>query len=379
MLSQDIFTASTQKALLNQRFATDLSFQTTDILSELTKYLKRQLYDYDDIFEGGKTLAKRRRLETLLNKIEKRMEQVYSDIDELYEQSFKGLSADEMNFIADAIDDDLADNLLLNRPDDVRLWAAVTQNPLHFPDSNTNPFVDFKEYVERLGDASGRVANAVSAGYSQGMTVTEVAKMIAGSRSANYSDGIMEASNRQAREIVRTVTNHITTQARHTLYQANEDIIKGYILVATLDVRTSNTCKKWDGTFIRNDAKFKPKPPFHFFCRTVDTPDIRRESLKESGATRAVNFKDGGKVGQVSATKTYFEVLKNQPAFIQDQALGKTAGKIFRNAGLTIDEFRKALTDTMGRPLTLAQMAEQNKKILEYMRKNKDMVIYLND
>lgn len=379
MLSQDIFTASTQKALLNQRFATDLSFQTTDILSELTKYLKRQLYDYDDIFEGGKTLAKKRRLETLLNKIEKRMEQVYSDIDELYEQSFKGLAADEMNFIADAIDDDLAGNLLLNRPDDVRLWAAVTQNPLHFPDSNTNPFVDFNAYVKSLGDTTKRVANAISSGYANGMTVTEVVKMIRGSKERNFSNGMIEFSNKKAREIVRTVTSHITAQSRQALYQANEDIIKGYILVATIDGRTSDTCKGWDGTFIRNDAKFKPKPPFHLFCRTVDVPDIRSESLKESGATRAVNFKGGGTVGQVSATKTYLEILKTQPAFIQEQALGKAKAELFRKSGLTVEEFREALTDTMGRPLTLAQMAEQNKKILEYMRKNKDMVIYLND
>ena len=43
-------------------------------------------------------------------------------------------------------------------------------------------------------------------------------------------------------------------------------------------------------------------------------------------------------------------------------------GKIFRNAGLTIPEFRKAMVDQMNQPITLSEMAAKNKKILDYMK-----------
>ena len=78
-----------------------------------------------------------------------------------------------------------------------------------------------------------------------------------------------------------------------------------------------------------------------------------------------------GKAEQVGGTRQYYDILKNQPAAVQDDALGKTKGKIFRNAGLTPEEFKKASVDQLYNELTLEEMAKKNKKIAEYLNKLK--------
>ncbi|MNL63156.1 hypothetical protein D3C87_1872540 [compost metagenome] len=49
--------------------------------------------------------------------------------------------------------------------------------------------------------------------------------------------------------------------------------------------------------------------------------------------------------------------------------MGTTRGKIFRNSGMTPDEFRAASVDGFGRPLTLKEMAEMDNKVADYLAK----------
>lgn len=86
----------------------------------------------------------------------------------------------------------------------------------------------------------------------------------------------------------------------------------------------------------------------------------------DEGAKRAAKGAEGGQ--QVSADTSYYEFLKSQPAWFQDQALGPTRGKIFRNAGMTPEEFRVASVDGFGRPLTLEEMAAADAKVAAYMK-----------
>jgi SPP1 gp7 family putative phage head morphogenesis protein len=263
------------------------------------------------------------------------------------------------------------------------MWAAVTQNPLYFPKSS-NKFVDFTKMVKSLGENASRVAGAISSGYYNGMTYNEIVNMVIGTRAAKYNDGMIEASNKQANYIVRTAMAHVTAQARSALYSANDDIVYAYRLVATIDGVTSDICKGWDGTVIRLDAKFKPKPPFHGRCRTVDLPEIYRDKLNDAAITRAVNFKarkglEKGTVGQVDSKLTYYEILASQPDSQIKFALGAARADIFTNSGISPEKFREASRNQMGRPLTLAEMAKKNKKILEYMKQSKQLSRYLDD
>lgn len=102
-------------------------------------------------------------------------------------------------------------------------------------------------------------------------------------------------------------------------------------------------------------------------CRSTTAPVISSEfDFLDKGAKRAARGADGGQ--QVSADTTYYEFLKQQPAWFQDEALGPVRGKIFRNSGITPEEFRVISVDGFGRPLTLKEMAELDKRVADYLK-----------
>src|SRR5690606_21283229 len=65
--------------------------------------------------------------------------------------------------------------------------------------------------------------------------------------------------------------------------------------------------------------------------------------------------------GQVSATETYDTWLRKQPASVQDEALGPTRGKLFRQGGLKIDAF----TNWAGDELTLDELRRKEAEAFE--------------
>jgi len=128
----------------------------------------------------------------------------------------------------------------------------------------------------------------------------------------------------------------------------------------TYSDRLYNLSVKEDETYIANGFLVHN-------CRTTETPissnahNVSTNNLrKATGANGVVN---------ISAKTTYYEFLKRQPAWFQDDALGVTKGKIFRNAGLTIDQFKRASVTQNGLSLTIEQMANKNKKINSYLNK----------
>jgi SPP1 gp7 family putative phage head morphogenesis protein len=375
MQSPTLFAALTNRSILDQRFATSLNDETLTILNDLAKYLRTR------INSEGTRIATQKRLERLLADVEKRTEQVYSDIQELYFEQFRELSIDEADFVAASMQSVVVGDVVVESVSNQRLWNAITKNPLSL--GNDNGYVNFKKMIEDLGDNAAKVASMISGGYAEGLTNQEIVQGLIGTRANGYSDGIIDKSRRDANAIVRTALNHVTTEARNEVYKQNNDIVYGYRIVATIDTRTSAICRGHDQKVVRYTDKFQPLPPYHFSCRTTTIPEMYDKYLNDTGATRAVNFKKqgdikAGKVGQVSAQQQYYEILKRQPAAQQDLVLGKARGLIFRNSGLSADEFRKAMTDTMGNPLTLKEMARENKKILDYMQSNKFLDGYVD-
>ncbi|EMV0704242.1 minor capsid protein [Salmonella enterica subsp. enterica serovar Typhimurium] len=102
-------------------------------------------------------------------------------------------------------------------------------------------------------------------------------------------------------------------------------------------------------------------------CRSTTVPVISAEyDFLDAGAKRAARGAEGGQ--QVDASTTYYDFLKQQPAWFQDEALGPVRGKIFRNSGISPEEFRVISVDGFGRPLTLQQMAELDKRVADYLK-----------
>lgn len=77
-------------------------------------------------------------------------------------------------------------------------------------------------------------------------------------------------ANYKARRLVRTESNFQSAQAQ--LFSYEEADIEKYMIVATLDLKTSEICREMDGKiFARKDAKVGVNiNPFHPFCRTTN-------------------------------------------------------------------------------------------------------------
>ena len=68
----------------------------------------------------------------------------------------------------------------------------------------------------------------------------------------------------------RTTVTEASASAREATYAANADVLRGVQIVATLDSRTTQVCRHYDGkVFPVNEG---PRPPFHFNCRTTTAP-----------------------------------------------------------------------------------------------------------
>ena len=75
----------------------------------------------------------------------------------------------------------------------------------------------------------------------------------------------------QANALVRTAITRSTNLAQAEVLQANSGVMKGYQFTAILDDRTSDICKRMDGTLFDIDDK-QHLPPLHWRCRSTIIP-----------------------------------------------------------------------------------------------------------
>ncbi len=214
-------------------------------------------------------------------------------------------------------------------------------------------------------DAAAKVRDAVRMGIVEGLTTSQIVQKIRGTRAEGYKDGILEIGRRNAEAVVRTAISHVSGTARDSFYEANADLIQEVRWLSTLDGRTSQQCRVRDNLAydavthrpIGHGVSWGAGPGrLHWQCRSSSYPVLRL--WEELGidpkdmppATRA------SMDGAVPADTTYADWLKGQSAERQDQVLGPTRGKLFRDGGLEIDAF----SNDKGRMLTLEQMRQKS-------------------
>lgn len=195
-----------------------------------------------------------------------------------------------------------------------------------------------------------KITNAIRLAHHDGLPNAKLVQMIRGSRARNYQDGILAITTRHAKTIAHTGTAIVANQAKQAVIADNADIIKGIKILATLDLRTSGICRGLDGVFMPLDkARY---PPYHFNCRTSFEIVYDDYTAPKQRASM-----DG-----IVKNQSYYEWLKNQSAQYQDEVLGKTRGKLFRDGGLTVERFRALQLDKNFTPLTLDEMKQLEPK-----------------
>jgi hypothetical protein len=220
-----------------------------------------------------------------------------------------------------------------------------------------------KEWFATLeSDKAIKIRDAIRMGYVENQPLQQIVQRIIGTRKNKYTDGILEISRRNAEAITRTALGHMSVFTRERFFEANNEVISAIRWQATLDNRTSSPCRLRDNKLYTTDHKpIGHSLPwgggagnFHINCRSVAVAVLK--SWKELGfnidelppSTRqSMN-------GQVPADLSYGDWLKKQSAKIQDEVLGKTRAKLFREGKATIETF----ANNKGKLLTIQELKE---------------------
>lgn len=199
-----------------------------------------------------------------------------------------------------------------------------------------------------------QINKVILRGYSEGWTNDQLATMLRGTKALNYTDGLLPRMGKHNATIVRTAIQHVASTAREQVWRDNEDVIDRYRWVATLDSRTSPTCRTLDGQEF--ELGKGPRPPIHPNCRSTTIAVIQGlEGLLDNLQRASVN-------GQVPANLTYYEWLKTQSAEFQQDVLGPSRYKIFKRADMTADKFAKLQLNSAFQPLTLEEIRKRDRR-----------------
>lgn len=285
-----------------------------------------------------------------------------------------------------------------------RLNAVVTSRP--FQGRFLREWFDNLQRTEQEG-----IKQALRLGITNGETLDQIVRRVIGTKAAQYTDGVVTTTRRNAEAIMRTAITHVSNAARGEVWDANGDIIYALRWTSTLDGRTSAVCRARDGDLVMmGDNRpppgadlLKPKdarPPAHINCRSVmvavfspegimgDRPfvrDKRRRDARErdfraeardaagtdwrtmsqaerNAAIRARRDAWGQEnIGQLPSSTTYSEWMSRQPVGFQDEVLGATKAQLFRSGRLTLDDF----VDRAGRELPLSELRRRFPRAFE--------------
>lgn len=271
----------------------------------------------------------------------------------------------ECDFVSTVITDSVPVHLSVMLPPVHKIIGIVNSQPLQGR--------VLKKWLEKTAyDDINRIVTLAKIGIVQGETPTSVAKNILGLKSLNFKDSKSRRAFQDLESVLLTVTNGVQHDVRSEIYKLNSDIIKNEIFVATLDSRVTMMCAGNDGNVFKLDKG--PKPPLHFRCRSLRAPYINPKNFNWRGFdTRAKNqlldefttannlskvssshklpkgyktkfasfyrSKLNTSVGQVPATVNYNDWLKERSPEFQNEVLGKSRAKIFREGKISLDKF----------------------------------------
>lgn len=323
-----------------------------------------------------------RRLERLLETIRNIRSEAWTLSAQKWREEILAVAQAEPAFLAGALRTLAPAQLELLLPS-VNLLTAIV---------NDRPFEGkvLREWARDIRRADlARIEQAIKIGITQGEPAAVIARRVVGTAALKGRNGVTEITRRQAQAITRTAINSVTNQAKREFFNLNADIFQEELYVATLDARTTPVCRANDGkTFPVGKG---PIPPLHFNCRSLRVAVLDGEAIGKrpsrefterrlldeynrthgTSARRRADLPRGHKgefdrfsqrrrrelTGQVDAKVSYRDWLSRQSAEFQDDILGQTRGRLFRQGKLPLDKF----VNRTGDELTLAELAIREK------------------
>jgi len=203
-----------------------------------------------------------------------------------------------------------------------------------------------------------RIMGQVRSGVVNGKTTDDIVNALQGMHRADYSDGLLFTSSRDAAAIVRTATNGMANSARMAFYEQNEDVIDCIQYVATLDNRTCAICRALDGKQWQVGDSDIPQMPLHPNSRSVLMAVAKGFGLLGQRPAKG----EDGQVKQVPATTTYPEWFSRQDASFQKDVLGMSRYALYKKGDLPLEKF---VDFGNNRPFTLEQLRRKDSEAFE--------------
>ena len=210
-------------------------------------------------------------------------------------------------------------------------------------------------WERQASDIQFRFAAAVREGILQGETGAQIA-----ARVTSRTDGLMATARRNIRSLVHSSLMTVANNARRSVFQENDDVVKGIRQVSTLDSHTTEICMAYDGAEFDLDGNpindttlpYKGGVPRHWGCRSVEVPITK--TFKELGLNiREPGLGDRASAdGLVPASTTFEGFLDRMGEDFQNEVLGPGRAQLWRDGDITLQQ----LLDLRGNPLTLAQL-----------------------
>jgi SPP1 gp7 family putative phage head morphogenesis protein len=325
--------------------------------ADLEQKIKAKLRNADDTF----TPRNVQKMQTLAKIIAKIRADAWSKVNEALFAEMRAIADNEAQFLQQAITSISPVVVDVAMPDNALLKALVTNNPFEGR--------LLKQWVKDLErEDVRRINDAIRIGLVQGESNQDIARRVVGTGAVRGTDGVTELTRSNLTSLARTAVNHYANAAKREFYKKNQDILNEELFVATLDARTTPVCRANDGkTFPVGKG---PIPPLHFNCRSTRVPVIDGDALglrpaKPFTEAQLVREYSGGKyknrdqlprgekskydkfarkrvrelTGRVPEATSYQVWLKRQSKTFQNEILGLTRARLFRDGGLTLDKF----------------------------------------
>ena len=332
-LNEQLLDRILRHKVMLQHYANGQVVKLNRLLRASAKDVRRQLVERLAAIEATGELDRgpetTRRLRQLMVALEDIIDGRYSKWAAMLEEELGDLGKAEGRFAAGAVQTTLPVHVEMTLPSPQLLAGIVT----------TQPFEGriMRDWAATLAEGEkAAIAKALQEGMVLGETPRQLTQRVMG------TGGAIASRKHHAEAIARTFVNHVSTHAHNMTYAANDKLIKGVQMVATLDSRTTPICRYQDGRVYPVDSG--PRPPFHFNCRTAAVPVLK--SFRELGVdlpevAAGMRAAKGTIIGPVPEKLNYAKWFKRQGAAFQRDVLGARRYKLFK-AG--IDDIRRFAT-----------------------------------
>jgi hypothetical protein len=282
--NEDLFDGVIRHEIDVRRFSSGETRRLREFLekldAELVVKIRDRLTDLKARSIDPRSSRELRRLQTLLDDIRREREQIISRAQDQTSKSVTGFARVEEAFAQSALDDALPVNVSLISLSDAQVRSIVFDIPFQ---GHT-----LAGWFGRLAEADQRrVTEAINLGWVQGESVPKIVRRLIGTRSKQFNDGVLTLTRRQAEAVVRTAINHTANAVREEAWSSLGSAASLLQWHATLDGRTTPTCRTRDGQLtafggdlpasVPTGRRLSPpgaRPPAHVNCRSVMVPVI---------------------------------------------------------------------------------------------------------